>query len=75
MKTYEELFDNQFNPHLEIIHFVPIIIENQPEIETEFAENMQKQDEKPIETKIESTALEPVFSVRDITPKKHFWRK
>lgn len=79
MKTFEELFENPFNPHLEIIHFVNPIIEKQPEIEIKFAENLQKQTEKPeektIESKIESKELEPIFTVKDITPKKHLWRK
>ena len=44
-KTFEELFENPFNPHLEIIHFVKPIIEKQPEIEIEFTENLQKQTE------------------------------
>lgn len=79
MKSYEEIFENQFNPHLEIMHFIYPVEEKETEIQPEFVEKSQIQDEKPVEkpteSKIEITALEPVFPIKNITPKKHFWRK
>lgn len=79
MKSYDELFDNLYNPHLEVVHFVYPIIEDIPDIQSEFAEKLQKDDEKTekkeTKSKIESTEIEPIFTIKDITPKKPFWRK
>lgn len=79
MKTFEELFENPFNPHLEIIHFDFSILDRTVEIHPKFEKNMQiqieKTEEETDESKIEIKDLEPIFTVKDITPKKTFWRK
>ena len=88
IKTFDELFDNPFNPKVEVAHinYIDVISESNTDIQPVFAENSQKSPEnqeiKETFEKIdseskheESVSLTPVFTVKDITPRKSLFRR
>lgn len=85
IQSYENLYDNPYNPHLEIVHFEYPVLNIKNEIQTEFAENSQTNEQKEIKTpeqseipdkeEIQSVSLTPVYTVKDITPKKSLFRR
>lgn len=83
IQSFDNLYDNPFNPHLEVVHFEYPIQEEIEEIEPETVENMQKQEEyketkqevSEIKEEEKSVSLAPVYPIKDITPKKSLFRR
>lgn len=77
--THKQLFDTPFSPHPEVVY---INWDLQPKIETVFVEKLQKSEEFKEEKPESNTTTLPVetensisYEIRNITPKKHLWRK
>lgn len=88
IKTFDELFDNPFNPKVEVAHinYIDIISESNTDIQPDFTENLQKSPEyQDIKDNLkitdseskheESVSLTPVYTVKDITPRKSLFRR
>jgi len=71
MKSYEELFKNQYFPNIKVMNFDEILVKND-NIEANFAEKLQISSEKTSNSVVlcENKDYFPTTILKNVTPKR-----